>query len=448
MEARRLRTERAVLGARAGLRVDQALELDLGPAVREPHPVGQRHEVGELVEGELRAIKCLGVAAPQPNPPPRGPGEEKATQPSRLPRVPGLGARGKNLEHGGGGGRGGRRGGGHPGGPARGAAPSEVPPLTLVFFCPLFFGGEPFPSERCSGGSSSGRRRRSARPRHSPAGSEADRPGPTWWASRPRREHCRRRVRGCGGAPPDDWARTRRTRGSPRPARSPRSVRTPRTRAGTTSCRRSRYPSQTRRASTLWSRLTASSTASTNATSSTPRRIGGPQQVPAFHARNTRRDRPPGIRGGRRRGPIRPDGPRPHRLPKPPWRTTTNGTGLPVGSDFDAYTRYERGSPPLRMVYDVAPLTAGPGIAPVCTTHLGPLREGSPPADRFGRLPLCGPQPGGWAPSSPSMHLRPGNVRGPPPNSRHRTPTTAPGVVLVGCPRWWRAIDRRGPRPA
>ena len=50
--AGRLRAERAVLRARARLGVDEALELDLGAAVREPHAVGERDEVGELVERE------------------------------------------------------------------------------------------------------------------------------------------------------------------------------------------------------------------------------------------------------------------------------------------------------------------------------------------------------------------------------------------------------------
>ena len=52
LEPGRLRAERAVLGARARLGVDEALELDLGAAVREPHPVRERDEVGELVERE------------------------------------------------------------------------------------------------------------------------------------------------------------------------------------------------------------------------------------------------------------------------------------------------------------------------------------------------------------------------------------------------------------
>ena len=52
--AARLRAEGAVFRARARLGVDQALELDLGAAVREPHAVGERDEVGELVERERR----------------------------------------------------------------------------------------------------------------------------------------------------------------------------------------------------------------------------------------------------------------------------------------------------------------------------------------------------------------------------------------------------------
>ena len=54
VEARRLRAERAVFGARAGLAVDQALELDLGPAVLEPHAVGEGDERRKLVEREGR----------------------------------------------------------------------------------------------------------------------------------------------------------------------------------------------------------------------------------------------------------------------------------------------------------------------------------------------------------------------------------------------------------
>ena len=50
VEPHRLRAEGAVLGAGAGLGVDQALELHLGTAVRETHPVRERDQVGELVE--------------------------------------------------------------------------------------------------------------------------------------------------------------------------------------------------------------------------------------------------------------------------------------------------------------------------------------------------------------------------------------------------------------
>ena len=52
--AARLRAERAVLRACARLGVDQALELDLGAAVREAHAVGERDEIGKLVEGDGR----------------------------------------------------------------------------------------------------------------------------------------------------------------------------------------------------------------------------------------------------------------------------------------------------------------------------------------------------------------------------------------------------------
>jgi hypothetical protein len=44
VEAGRLRAERTVLGAGAGLAVDQALELDFRPAVVEPHPVREGHQ--------------------------------------------------------------------------------------------------------------------------------------------------------------------------------------------------------------------------------------------------------------------------------------------------------------------------------------------------------------------------------------------------------------------
>ena len=54
VEPRRLRAERAVFGARARLAVDQALELHLGTAVLEPHPVGEGDDRREIVEGEGR----------------------------------------------------------------------------------------------------------------------------------------------------------------------------------------------------------------------------------------------------------------------------------------------------------------------------------------------------------------------------------------------------------
>ena len=53
VEPHRLRAERAVFGARARLGVDEALELDLGPAPREAHLVRERDERGQLVEREL-----------------------------------------------------------------------------------------------------------------------------------------------------------------------------------------------------------------------------------------------------------------------------------------------------------------------------------------------------------------------------------------------------------
>ena len=54
VEPHRLRAERAVFGARARLGVDQALELDLGPAPREPHLVRERDQRRQLVEREVR----------------------------------------------------------------------------------------------------------------------------------------------------------------------------------------------------------------------------------------------------------------------------------------------------------------------------------------------------------------------------------------------------------
>ena len=54
-----LRAERAVLGARARLGVDEALELDLGPAVGESHAVRERDHVGQLLEGERRHRRDL-----------------------------------------------------------------------------------------------------------------------------------------------------------------------------------------------------------------------------------------------------------------------------------------------------------------------------------------------------------------------------------------------------
>ena len=51
VEARRLRAERAVLRAGARLGVDEALELHLGPAVLEAHPVRERDQVGRSSRG-------------------------------------------------------------------------------------------------------------------------------------------------------------------------------------------------------------------------------------------------------------------------------------------------------------------------------------------------------------------------------------------------------------
>ena len=53
-EAHRLRAERAVFGARARLGVDEALELDLGPAPRHPDLVRERDQRRQLVERQAR----------------------------------------------------------------------------------------------------------------------------------------------------------------------------------------------------------------------------------------------------------------------------------------------------------------------------------------------------------------------------------------------------------
>ncbi len=57
VEPGRLRAERTVLGAGARLGVDEALELDLGSAVREPDAVRERDEVRQLVERQRRQAR-------------------------------------------------------------------------------------------------------------------------------------------------------------------------------------------------------------------------------------------------------------------------------------------------------------------------------------------------------------------------------------------------------
>ena len=52
VEVGRLRAEGAVLGAGPRLGVDEALQLHLRPAPGQPHPVGQRDQRRQLVEGE------------------------------------------------------------------------------------------------------------------------------------------------------------------------------------------------------------------------------------------------------------------------------------------------------------------------------------------------------------------------------------------------------------
>ncbi len=54
LEPGRLRAEGAVLGARARLGVDEALELDLGTAVGESNPVRERDDIGQLLERQRR----------------------------------------------------------------------------------------------------------------------------------------------------------------------------------------------------------------------------------------------------------------------------------------------------------------------------------------------------------------------------------------------------------
>ena len=49
----------AVLGAAAGLQADDALDLDLGPAPRHPHLVGQRQKFVEPVVGQLEHSEHL-----------------------------------------------------------------------------------------------------------------------------------------------------------------------------------------------------------------------------------------------------------------------------------------------------------------------------------------------------------------------------------------------------
>ncbi len=61
-----LRAEGAVLGARARLGVDEALELDLGAAVGEAHPVGEGDEIGEGLEGQRGDGVDLGPGEPAP----------------------------------------------------------------------------------------------------------------------------------------------------------------------------------------------------------------------------------------------------------------------------------------------------------------------------------------------------------------------------------------------
>jgi hypothetical protein len=61
VEARRLRAERAVLGARTRLPVHQTLEFHLRAAVGEPDAMGERDERGELVEWQRRQREDLGA---------------------------------------------------------------------------------------------------------------------------------------------------------------------------------------------------------------------------------------------------------------------------------------------------------------------------------------------------------------------------------------------------
>ena len=58
-----LRAERAVFGARTRLRVDEALELDLGTAPRQPHLVREGDERRQLVERQVRDGARFGVGS-------------------------------------------------------------------------------------------------------------------------------------------------------------------------------------------------------------------------------------------------------------------------------------------------------------------------------------------------------------------------------------------------
>ena len=58
-EAGRLRAERAVLAAAAGLGRHDRLDRDLRPAVGEPHAVGERAQLGHALRRQLRDAQCV-----------------------------------------------------------------------------------------------------------------------------------------------------------------------------------------------------------------------------------------------------------------------------------------------------------------------------------------------------------------------------------------------------
>ena len=54
----------AVLGATAGLERDDALDLDLRPAVLHPHVVRELQKIGQFLVGQLQDLQCLLFVEP------------------------------------------------------------------------------------------------------------------------------------------------------------------------------------------------------------------------------------------------------------------------------------------------------------------------------------------------------------------------------------------------